>query len=144
MIKVKDLLRTKGREIWKVAPSTTVMEAIKLMSGTKIGALPVVTEGSLQGIISERDMMDAVAREGSCAFQESIAKYMTTEVVTVTIETSLEECMKIMTDKHIRHLPVVSEGNLVGILSIRDLVKTVITHKDSLISDLEKYIAGGR
>lgn len=144
MFTVKDLLQRKGRELWTVSQNTTVIEAIKLMSGTKIGALMVLDDTGMVGIISERDMMDVISQSGADAFEKPIKNYMTTSIVTVSVDSNIEDCMKLMTDKHIRHLPVLREGKLVGVLSIRDLVKVVITEKDSLISDLQNYIVGSR
>jgi CBS domain-containing protein len=113
------------------------------MAEKGIGALPVVDETGLVGIISERDIMRIIAVNKNC-LEEEIAGYMTRDVIIATPETTLEECMQMMIDKHFRHLPVVEGGQLTGMVSIRDVVRVLLDQRDALITDLENYIVGKR
>jgi CBS domain-containing protein len=143
MVKLKELLRSKGGEVWYVVPKTSVCVVIQLMAEKGVGALPVVDETGLVGIISERDMMRIIAVNKNC-LDEEISEYMTRNVITASPETTLEECMQLMIDKHFRHLPVVEDGQLTGIVSIRDVVRVLLDQRDALITDLENYIVGKR
>lgn len=144
MLKVKDLIRLKGSTVHCVDPDTTIMAALKLMTEKKIGAVPVMEDKQVVGIITERDMARIVAEEAECSFEEPVKKHMTSRVFTATPDTTLEECMQMMIDENFRHLPVISEEGLVGLLSIRDLVRVLLTQRDALITDLENYIVGKR
>jgi len=144
MATVQDLLRVKGSDVWSVSPDTPAIEALKLMAEKNIGALLVLDEeGKIAGIVSERDFARRIAQTGQCAVEEAVSNYMTQEVIGVRPDTSIDECMMLMTRQHIRHLPVVdAEGKLVGLISIGDVVKQVISDQSILIASLENYILG--
>ena len=144
MIKVKELIKLKGDSVWHVDPKTSMRAAIQLMTEKKIGALPVLDENGMVGIISERDILRVMANKGEQCLDREISEYMTSDVVTASAETTLEDCMHMMIDHHFRHLPILEGNDLVGIVSIRDLVKKVLTQRDVLINDLENYIVGKR
>lgn len=144
MIKVKELIKLKGGSVWHAAPKTSMRAAIHLMTEKKIGALPVMDENRLVGIISERDILRVMANQGEQCLDQDISNFMTDQVVTASAESTLEECMHLMIEHHFRHLPVLDGSDLVGIVSIRDLVKKVLSQRDVLISDLENYIVGKR
>ncbi len=142
MLTVRDLLKSKGDGIWAVSPETTTIDALRFLADKKVGALLVIEDGILSGIISERDFVHRVAQERTLDMDTPIREYMTSKVITVTPDDTIEECMKVMTDRRIRHLPVLNKGELVGIISIGDLVKGIISEQKILISDLEHYITG--
>lgn len=144
MLKVKELIQTKGSEIYYVSPNTSMRAAIELMVERKVGALPVLNETGLVGIISERDMMNFLAEEGEAILEMQVESYMTRNVVTVSGDTAIEDCMQIMINRNFRHLLVTESGNFLGIISMRDLVSTLLKDRDALIQDLEKYITGSR
>ena len=144
MIKVKELIRLKGDPVWTVDPKQTARVAIRIMNDQKIGAVPVLDNGKLVGIVSERDIVRIVSRETEAYLDMPVSAFMTKNVITASAETTLEDCMEIMTDNHFRHLPILEGDELVGIVSIRDLVKKLLMNKDALIVDLEKYISGKR
>lgn len=140
---VRDVLRAKGNAVFAAEPNDTVYYALTVMAEKNIGAL-VVREGDrVVGIFSERDYARQVVLKGKASKDTPIRDVMTSRVVFVRPKQNLEECMALMTDKHIRHLPVLEEANLVGILSIGDVVKAVISEKEFLIAQLENYIASG-
>jgi CBS domain-containing protein len=140
---VRDLLKQKGREVWSVAPDSTVYDALKLMAEKNIGALLVIDAGRPVGIFSERDYARQVILKGKTSKDTPVREVMTAKVVFVRPEQSIEECMALMTDRRFRHLPILEEGALVGILSIGDVVKAVISEKDFLIEQLANYISSG-
>lgn len=142
MIKVKDLLRHKGTKIWSIHPKATVLNALQLMSNKDIGALPVIDEMGLVGIISERDFVHSTAEAKVCNLEISIDQFMTKKVITTTPDTSLEECMQIMTQNKIRHLPIMDNNQLVGLISIGDVVRACVDNRDQKINQLEDYIVG--
>ncbi len=142
MLTVRDLLRIKGEAIWAVSPETSTMDAIRLMATQHIGALLVLEDGLLAGIISERDFVYRIAGEGAFQLDTPIRDYMTTKVITITPEQTIEDCMQLMTDKRIRHLPVVEHDKLIGLISIGDVVKGIINEQSSTIHNLEDYILG--
>lgn len=139
----KTLLEHKGRELWTISPAATVFEAIRLMSEKDIGALPVMEGTRLVGIISERDYMSKVMLKGRSSKDTPVGDIMTREVVTVAPDQSVSECMNIITQFRVRHLPVVENGALLGIVSIGDLVRWIIATQRMTIEQLESYIAGG-
>ncbi len=143
MLKVKELIRLKDNPVWTISPDVSVSAAVQLLTEKRIGALPVVQDSSVIGIISERDIVRSVDRVGVAALNLSVNQVMTREVIVISAETTLEDCMQLMTDYHFRHLPVLEGNELVGIVSIRDLIKKVLPQRDALIEDLEKYIRGG-
>jgi predicted transcriptional regulator len=139
---VRDILETKGYDVWWVAPDTTVYDALKLMSEKNVGALLVLDQGEIVGIISERDYARKVILKGRTSREAPVRDIMSERVVYVGPDDSVENCMAIFTDKHIRHLPVMDEGKLAGIVSIGDVVKTMIADRDFIINQLERYITG--
>ncbi|MBL4867562.1 MAG: CBS domain-containing protein [Pseudomonadales bacterium] len=140
MLKIKDLLTNKGHAVWSVAPDDTVYDAIALMSEKGIGALCVVHEEKLIGIISERDYARSIILQGRRSRETPVKEIMTGQPITITPEHKVDECLSIMTEKRIRHLPVIQNGYLVGVVSIGDLVKTIIQEQSQLITQLEHYI----
>lgn len=139
---VQDILRRKGRQVWSVGPAQTVYEALKLMSEKNIGAVLVLESDHLQGIFSERDYARKVVLEGKSSRETHVAEAMTRKVACVTPGQTIEECMALMTDKRIRHLPVLNQQNLVGVISIGDVVGAKISEQEFLIEQLENYIMG--
>ncbi len=142
MVTVKQLLDEKGNSVWSISPATSVYDALQMMADKNVGAL-VVTEGkTLVGIFSERDYARKVALLGRRSRELSVKEIMSSNVIHVARNDSIEHCMALMTQKHIRHLPVVEDGALVGLISIGDVVRRVIEEQQSTISHLEDYITG--
>lgn len=139
---VRKILESKGSQVWSVSPDTRLYEALKLMADKNIGALLVREEGEIVGIISERDYARKVVLEGKNSMIVPISEIMTKRVLCVSPSQSLEECMALMTDKRVRHLPVLEEDQLVGIISIGDVVKELISQQQFVIEQLENYIRG--
>ena len=139
---LKQLLDEKGRDVWSLAPDDTVFDAIKLMAEKGIGALAILKGGSLIGMITERDYARKVILKEKSSKDTSISDIMTTKVVYARSDQSIDECMALMTEKRVRHLPVFEEGKLVGIVSIGDLVKAIIAEQQFVIEQLEQYISG--
>ena len=140
---VRDVLRTKGSDICSVRPATTVYDALKLMAEKNIGAVLVLEGERPVGIFSERDYARQVILKGKTSKDTAVHEVMTSRVVFVRPEQNIEECMALMTAKRCRHLPVLEEGKLAGILSIGDVVKAVISEKEFHIAQLENYITSG-
>jgi CBS domain-containing protein len=140
MLTVRELLRKKGGQVWSVQPDTTVYEALQLMSDKNVGAVLVLEDRRLLGILSERDYARQVILKGKASRDTPVREIMTTKVVCVAPERTIEDCMALMTDKHIRHLPVLAGDALLGVLSIGDVVKAVISEKQFMIEQLESYI----
>ena len=139
---VKEILSKKGYEVWSTSPNTTVFEALKSMSEKGIGALVVLDDSKVVGVFSERDYARKVTLEGKSSKDLPVKEIMTRNVVFVKPENTTEECMALMTEKHIRHLPVVKGDELVGIISIGDIVKAIISQQEFVIEQLENYITG--
>ena len=137
---IDELLRTKGRNVWSIAPDATVYEAVALMAEKDIGAVMVLEAGTPVGLITERDYARNVILKGRSSKETRVDEVMTTRVVGVGRSQKIEECMAIMTENRIRHLPVMDEGELVGIVSIGDLVKAVIDEQKFVIEQLISYI----
>lgn len=142
-MKVSDILVVKGRNVWSIEPGTSVYDAMKLMADKGIGAL-IVREGErVVGVISERDYARKVILEGRSSRSTEVREIMTSHVLYAGLEQSVEECMAVMTDKRVRHLPVLEQGRLIGVISIGDLVKSIISEQQFRIEQLEKYISSG-
>lgn len=139
---VKHLLNVKGIQLFSVTPRDSVLHAIELMATKHVGALLVIEEGVLRGIISERDYARKVILMNRASRDTPVGDIMSSPVITVVPEDTVHHCMQIMTTNRIRHLPVVQSGKVVGILSIGDLVKAVIEDQSRHIDELERYIAG--
>jgi len=142
MSKVSDILNTKSGKIESISPKATVYEALEKMSEKEIGALVVMDKKKVVGIISERDYARKVILLGKTSKQTLVKEVMTTNLVSVTPDTSVEDAMVLMTGKHVRHLPVFEKTKFVGIISIGDVVKSIISNKDFLIGQLSDYITG--
>ncbi|SHM51524.1 CBS domain-containing protein [Pseudomonas asturiensis] len=142
---VAQLLKLKAEQNQKVhtiAPDQMVLDALRLMAEKNIGALPVVEKGAVVGVVSERDYARKMILKGRSSVGTPVSAIMSSKVITVDPQQSVEACMGIMTDGHLRHLPVVENGELLGLLSIGDLVKEAIDEQASLIQQLEQYIRG--
>jgi len=142
MATIKQLLDNKGHEISSVGPADTVYDAIKMMAAKEIGSLVVLEEGKLVGIITERHYARNVILKGRSSQETTVGEIMSTRVVCARPEQTVEECMAVMTDKAVRHLPVLENKELVGIVSIGDLVKSIISDQKFIIEQLEHYISG--
>ena len=136
------ILAHKGSAVWSIAPDSMVFDAIQLMADKNVGALPVVDNGQLVGMISERDYTRKISLKGKSSKQTPVREIMTPEVVTVNAAETVSECMRVMTDSHIRHLPVMEGKKMIGLVSLGDLVKWTISAQAATIHALEKYIAG--
>jgi CBS domain-containing protein len=136
------ILAHKGSAVWSIAPNSMIFDAIQLMADKNVGALPVVDNGQLVGIISERDYTRKVSLKGKSSKDTPVREIMTQEVVTVNVADTIGECMRLMTDTRIRHLPVLEGKKMVGLVSLGDLVKWTISAQEATIDALEKYITG--
>ena len=143
MATVRDMIRKKGYDVFTVAPDATVFEALNLMAEHNIGALLVMTGEEINGIVSERDCIRKVDVMGRNVKETKIREIMTSNVITVDADQPLEECMGLMIDKNIRHLPVCEGKQLLGLLSVRDVLREVIEVQQMMLSQLERYITGG-
>ena len=139
---VADLLNTKGRDVWSVAPVTTVYEALEVMAEKNVGALVVVDDDKLVGIFSERDYARRLALQGKRSRETPVSEIMTRVIATVTRSHSVKDCMEVMTNQHVRHLPVLEDEKLVGVVSIGDIVFSIMSDQDTMIHQLENYIQG--
>jgi CBS domain-containing protein len=139
---VRQLLEGKGRVVWSVHGATTVYDALRLMAEKGIGALVVVDDGDIVGVVSERDYARKVILEGRSSRDTAVADIMSRAVLHAVPEQTVTDCMALMTAKKIRHLPVIENGRLSGIISIGDLVKSIIAEQEFVIEQLENYISG--
>jgi len=139
---VETILSRKGHQTWSVSPDDTVLAAITLMAEKNIGALPVMEGERLVGMFSERDYTRKVALKGRSSKDTKVREIMTSTLATVTPHHSVDECLRLMTDRRVRHLPVLEGGRLVGLVSIGDLVNYVISAQSAAIDHLEGYISG--
>ncbi len=141
---VKKLLAVKGQQVWTVSPDATILDGLKLMAEKNIGALLVLDGEQVVGIFTERDYARRVELAGKKTAETRIAEVMTQNVITVEPTQSVNECMVLMTEKRIRHLPVMEQGRLVGLISIGDVVKDIIEELQFHVKQLESYIMGLR
>lgn len=143
MITVREMIRKKGEEVWSVASDAKVFEALELMADKNAGAVLVMDDGRVVGILSERDCVRRLDLQGRASRATKVEDIMTTKVLYAEAGQSLDECVAIMIDKNIRHLPVYEEGKLIGIISVRDALREVVDYQKFVISQLEHYITGG-
>jgi len=144
MTAVRDILDHKGHQVWSVHPGDTVYDAIKMMADKDVGALLVLDARKIVGIITERDYARNVFLKGRASPQTLVAEIMARDVICVEPDKSVEESMAIMSAKRVRHMPVISGGELLGIVSIGDLVKSIISDREFVIEQLEHYIRGAK
>ncbi len=142
MKRVRDLLKAKGYDVYSISPDATVYDALKLMADKEVGALVVIEDAKLVGIISERDYARKVILKGKFSRDTPVRDIMAPEITCVSPSQTVEGCMALMTDKRVRHLPVLEEDRLIGIISIGDVVKSVISEQKLRIDQLEHYIRG--
>ena len=140
---IEVILNQKSGQIWSIEPDATVYDAIALMAEKNIGALVVVENGQLVGVLSERDYTRKVMLRGKRSRETLVREIMSTQLTTADPKQSVDECLRSMTEKRIRHLPVVKEGEIIGVISIGDLVKHVISAQSATLDQLERYISGG-
>jgi CBS domain-containing protein len=139
---VSSILDQKTRDLWFVAPEATVFDAIGMMAEKNIGALPVLQDGELQGMLSERDYTRKIILQGRSSRETSVAEIMTRKLITVKLNDSVEDCLQIMTSSRVRHLPVMDGPKMAGIVSIGDLVNWIIGVQSNAIDDLERLVTG--
>ncbi len=139
---VKDILASKGKETFTIPPGTSVYHALELMVEKNVSALLVMEDDKLAGIFTERDYARKVVLKGKSSKETQIAEIMTKDLITVSPNSTIDECMELMTGKYIRHLPVVENDKLAGIISIGDVVRRIIQEQKSIIGHMEQYIAG--
>jgi len=139
---IKSLLKVKGGKVWTIGPDATVYQAIELLAEKNVGALMVVEGEQVLGILSERDYVRKIAIKGLASKNTKVREIMTCDIIHAELNATIDECMNLMTDKHIRHLPVYAEGKLTGVISIGDLVKAIISEQQRTIEQLGQYING--
>jgi len=142
MLTVRQLMQEKTGSILSTTPESIVFDAISIMANKRIGAMPVMDGDRLAGMFSERDYLQKVVLKNRRSRETQIKEIMTCEVITINPDTLIPDCMVLMTDKHIRHLPVIEDGQVTGIISIGDVIKHIIDEKDFVIGQLETYISG--
>ncbi len=138
----KDILRNKGNQVWSLPPEATVYDALRLMADKNIGAVLIMDGEKLLGILSERDYARKVDLLGKKAGDVPVTEIMTKRVICARPDETIEECMALMTDKRVRHLPVVEDDRVIGLVSIGDVVKAIISEQEFIIEQLENYITG--
>jgi len=143
MATVRDMIRKKGSEIFMIAPDASVFDALKMMAKYNTGALLVMSGNSVVGIVSERDCVRKVELAGKIAKDTTVSEIMTSKVINIDAAQPLEECMALMLEKSIRHLPVYDGNELLGLVSVRDVLKEVVDVQQIMLSQLERYITGG-
>ena len=143
MSTVRDIIRKKGSDVWSIAPDATVYDAMQMMAEKNAGALLVMTGEQVVGILSERDCVRKIDIQGRTSRLTQVSDIMTREVISVEVSEKLEDCMATMLEKNIRHLPVYDGEKLLGLISVRDVLREVVEVQKSLISQLERFITGG-
>lgn len=144
MHQVRHIIQLKGNYIWTISPDDTVFEALRLMATKGVGALVVTKDEKMVGIISERDYARKVILKGRTSRDTLVSEIMTSEVFTIHPDQTVEECMELMTEKRVRHLPVLENDRLVGVISIGDVLKDVIYHQRQVISEMEDQVRRGK
>ncbi len=144
MVKVRDILNKKGFDFYSVLPENTVFEALQKMAEKDIGAVMVIENDRLLGMFTERDYARKIILKGYTSKETKVGDFMTKAVYNISSDTSINDCMAIMTNKRIRHIPVCDKDKVIGIISIGDVVNFIIQQQDSTIKDLENYIYGGK
>jgi CBS domain-containing protein len=139
---IRDLLAAKGHDVWAVSPTTSVLDTLLLLAEKDVGALMVMDGDKLVGIISERDFARSIAKLKKCLIYTEVKDYMTEDVITISDEKTVQDCMKLMTKEHIRHLPVVVDNRVIGMISIGDVVRALLAEAESRITNLEDFIEG--
>jgi CBS domain-containing protein len=142
MITVRDILQSKGSDVYSVTPDTTVYEALQVMAEKNVGAVLVMDGDRLVGLFSERDYARKVELKGLHCRETPVTDIMTSRILVVRPDETTEDCMALMTDKRVRHLPAVEGDQVIGIVSIGDVVKSIISEKEFIIEQLENYITG--
>ena len=143
MHNIDTLLKDKGKDIWSIGPQETAFKALEIMAQRNVGALLVIDKGKLVGIFSERDYARKVILKGKSSKDTTVGELMTQDVFYASPENTLQETMALMTAKHIRHMPVLKDGRLIGMVTLGDVVKQIISEQKFTIKELEKYISGG-
>jgi CBS domain-containing protein len=141
---VRDMLRAKGRDVWSVPPGATVYDALELMAAKNIGAVLVLDNERLVGIMSERDYARKVTLLGKTSKDTPVSEIMTSRVLYVNPDQTIQECMALMTEKRIRHLPVMENDRVIGVVTIGDVGRAIISDQQFMLAQLEHYITGGR
>lgn len=139
---IEQVMINKTQGVWTISPDSSVFEAIYAMADHNVGALPVVAGEQIVGMISERDYARKLILSGKSSLNTAVREVMSTEVISITEEATVEECMRLMTTHRVRHLPVMRDGKLVGIVSIGDLVYDIISRQEQVIHELTRYVAG--
>lgn len=137
---IEQILQEKGKTVYTVGPDATMMDALKIMAEHKIGAVLIAEGSKIHGIFSERDCVQNLAQVTDCSLQTPITEFMTSPVYYITPDQTLDDCMAVMTSKRLRHLPVLNGEELVGIISIGDVVKKILSERDERIKDLENFL----
>ena len=143
MHNIDTLLKDKGKDIWSIGPQESAFKALETMAQRNVGALLVIDKGKLVGIFSERDYARKVILKGKSSKDTTVGELMTPDVFYASPENTLQETMALMTAKHIRHMPVLKDGRLIGMVTLGDVVKQIISEQKFTIKELEKYISGG-
>src|SRR5210317_2312929 len=143
MHNIDTLLKEKGKELWSIGPRETAFKALETMAKRNVGALLVIDKGKLVGIFSERDYARKVILKGKSSKETTVGELMTPDVFYASPDNTLQETMALMTAKHIRHMPVIKDDRLIGMVTLGDVVKQIISEQKFTIKELEKYISGG-
>jgi len=143
MTTVRDIIRKKGSDVWSIEPDAMVYDALQIMAEKEAGALLVMTGDEVNGILSERDCVRKVDLQGRTSRATKVSQIMTGKVISVEVTEKLEDCMATMLEKNIRHLPVYEGNQLLGLISVRDVLREVVEVQKSLITQLERFITGG-